>query len=228
MSLRGESEERLIERATRGDQSAVNELLGRYRSKAMDAAMGMCGNADEADDLVQDAYLKAWQSIGTLGLPYSFWPWLRMIMANTWSDKTRAVESGPWLRHYYDPNPYKPQSNTETLIVLAEDEEDQPVSRQLATARRLSGSRVMHSLDGMFEAGLDIACEDLDPARIYERKEDWKNGLARVDDLPEKQRQVCELALKGYTYTEIAEKVGISNGSVRYHMHAARQKLKEL
>lgn len=103
MDLRGESEERLIEQATRGNQAAVNELLSRYRTKALATAIGLCGNADEADDLVQDAYLGAWQNLCAFDSGRPFWPWLKQIMSNAWADKTRAVESGPWLNHYFDP-----------------------------------------------------------------------------------------------------------------------------
>ena len=93
----------LVEKAVGGDGAALNELLARYRDKALDAANGFCDNLDDAEDLVQDTYIKVWQNIASFDAGRPFWPWLRQIMANTWSDKTKAVESGPWLNHYFDP-----------------------------------------------------------------------------------------------------------------------------
>ena len=111
-TLRGEGDEALVRSAVAGDTAALNELLSRYRDKALDAANGCCDNLDEAEDLVQDTYIKVWQTIGTLEKPASFWPWLRQIMTNTWANKNKAVESAPWLSHYYDPI-----EDTEPIII---------------------------------------------------------------------------------------------------------------
>ena len=119
-TLRGEGDETLVENAVAGDCAALNELLARFRPKALDAACGFCDNLDEAEDLVQDTCIKAWQNIGTLGPPFAFWPWLRQIMSNTWADKTKAVESAPWINHYFDPI-----EDTEPVIVSLDSLMDQ-------------------------------------------------------------------------------------------------------
>lgn len=53
--------------------------------------------------------------------------------------------------------------------------------------------------------------------------------MALVDELPDATREVFILyAVEGYTHPEIGEKLGISDGTSKWHLSAARKKLKEL
>jgi RNA polymerase sigma-70 factor (ECF subfamily) len=59
-------------------------------------------------------------------------------------------------------------------------------------------------------------------------KMDYKHLLEQINLLPEATRKVFNLfAIDGYGHKEIGELLGISEGTSKWHVNAARQKLKE-
>lgn len=76
-----------------------------------------------------------------------------------------------------------------------------------------------------------LALEDRDaptPASPLENLY-FEDIIGLVDQLPRATREVFWLyAVEGYTHVEIAEKVGISSGTSKWHLSNARQKLKAL
>ena len=113
--LRGEKEENLVQAAMGGNAPALNELLTRYRDKALDYAHSLADNLAYADDLVQDAYIKVWQNIQTLNQSSSFWPWLRQVIRNSWLERARSATEGPLITCYRDP------ANCNRTVILSLD-----------------------------------------------------------------------------------------------------------
>lgn len=56
-----ETDESLVARIQRGDHEAFAHLVRRHSGLFYSAAYRMCGNADEAEDIVQDSFVKFWQ-----------------------------------------------------------------------------------------------------------------------------------------------------------------------
>lgn len=78
------SEAALIVAAQRRDQAAFGELVKRRQGWARALLRRMCaGNAAEADDLAQDAFMKAWDRMGDLETPAAFAGWFRRIAVTT-------------------------------------------------------------------------------------------------------------------------------------------------
>ena len=75
---------------------------------------------------------------------------------------------------------------------------------------------------------LEAAAPGASPLRETEQAE-LREHLARaMAGLPERQRTVVRLfELEGFTSTEIAQILEIPDGTVRWHLHQARQKLRE-
>ena len=73
----------LVRRTQDGSQEAFDELYQLTRDRAYFVALSVTRNEQDALDIVQDAYLKAWQSIGDLQKPELFTAWLRQITGNT-------------------------------------------------------------------------------------------------------------------------------------------------
>jgi RNA polymerase sigma-70 factor (ECF subfamily) len=57
----------------------------------LQAAVAILGTADEAADAVQDAFVKAYLSIGKLKQPENFGPWLLRIVTNAAISRARTV-----------------------------------------------------------------------------------------------------------------------------------------
>src|SRR3954465_5303783 len=65
-----------------GDTLAFNELVTRYRQRAYAMIFNMVRNEQDAWDLTQDGFLKAWKSIGRFRGQSSFFTWLYRILMN--------------------------------------------------------------------------------------------------------------------------------------------------
>jgi len=84
----------LVSRCQRGDTGAFNELVTRYRGKAYAMIYNMVHNEQDAWDLAQDGFLKAWKSIGRFRGQSSFYTWLYRIMMNVTIDSLRRKQVG--------------------------------------------------------------------------------------------------------------------------------------
>ena len=72
----------LIRRAQQGDSQALSQLVAHYRRAGYRVAMGILHSPEDAEEAVQEAWIKALQGIGALRTPESFGSWLYRIVAN--------------------------------------------------------------------------------------------------------------------------------------------------
>ena len=79
----------LVERSQQGDQSAFAELVRRYQRKAYSLAFGMVHNADDARDVVQDAFVKVHRHLPNFKGDSSFYTWFYRIVVNVGIDHVR-------------------------------------------------------------------------------------------------------------------------------------------
>ncbi|MFD0619106.1 RNA polymerase sigma factor [Paenibacillus sp. GCM10027629] len=82
----------LIERAQQGDHDAFSELVRRHRSNAHAWALGITQDSFMAEDVVQDALLKAFMHLGTLVDVSRFLQWLHTIVRNQAMMSSDAVD----------------------------------------------------------------------------------------------------------------------------------------
>lgn len=79
----------LVRAAQKGDMAAFEELVARHRDKVYARAFSMVRREDEALDLSQDAWVKAWQRIGQFLGDSSFATWMTRIVINLCLDHLR-------------------------------------------------------------------------------------------------------------------------------------------
>lgn len=89
---RSSAESGLVERARLGDVAAFERLLAEHLPRVRRFARSMCGSDADADDLAQDALLKAYASIGAYRLESAFSTWLFRIVRNTCIDHARRAQ----------------------------------------------------------------------------------------------------------------------------------------
>ena len=129
------SEEQLIRRAQQGDNVAFEELLLLHQKKVYNLCLRMSANPDDALDLSQEAFLRAWRSLGQYQFEASFSTWLFRLTSNICIDflrrKKRRQETS--LTESYDdsdegaelsvpdaqPGPEQQAMTNETKIELA-------------------------------------------------------------------------------------------------------------
>jgi len=83
LSLAQASEASLIIASQARDQGAFGELVKRRQGWARALLRRMCNNHAEADDLAQEAFIKAWDNIRNLENPAAFPGWFRRIAVTT-------------------------------------------------------------------------------------------------------------------------------------------------
>jgi RNA polymerase sigma-70 factor, ECF subfamily len=72
----------LIRRATRGDVEAYNLLVSRWEKRVYNYLLRITGHREDALDLTQDVFLKAYQNLRKLDDPARFAPWIYRIAHN--------------------------------------------------------------------------------------------------------------------------------------------------
>lgn len=75
--------------AQRGDMRAFEELVARHRDKVYARAFSMIRNEEDAIDLSQEAWVKAWQRLKQFQGDSSFLTWMTRIVINLCLDKLR-------------------------------------------------------------------------------------------------------------------------------------------
>lgn len=75
-------EARVIARVQQGDADAYDYLVQKYLRRVVSIAWGVVRNAHDAEDLAQEAFVKAYESIGRFRAGEPFGPWIYRIVTN--------------------------------------------------------------------------------------------------------------------------------------------------
>ena len=79
----------LVQRTLAGDQGAFESLVRRYEERAWWAAYHLLGDAEEARDIAQEAFLRAYKALARFDFGMSFYTWLYRIVVNLSIDAMR-------------------------------------------------------------------------------------------------------------------------------------------
>jgi len=99
------SDESLVRKTLEGDSSAFDVLVDKHRGVVHGLCYHLAHNSAEAEDLAQEAFVKAYLNLYSLSEPSKFLSWLRKIAQNVCHD---------WLR--------RQKENTVSLEVIPKDE----------------------------------------------------------------------------------------------------------
>jgi RNA polymerase sigma factor (sigma-70 family) len=169
-----EEEGALVTRALAGDERALGQLLAPHLSRALVLARRIAVSRADAEDLVQDACIRAMEQLDRFTVGRPFGPWFNRVLINLGLNQRRSAK----LR------------STESIE------------------------------DGQFASSTD-------PHRDAESAEIRRRFAEAVDELPPRQRSIVYLfEVDGFSSAEIAEELGISQETVRWHLHAARTTLR--
>ena len=81
---------KLAERAREGDTAAYERLVRLHQAGAFRAAYLVTGDASEAEDAAQEAFVKAYRALGRFRPGAPFRPWLLAIVSNEARNRRRA------------------------------------------------------------------------------------------------------------------------------------------
>lgn len=83
----------LAKRVIEGDSIAFDTLFARHRDTIYAMLLKYTGNSDDVDDLMQEAFMKAYLKIGLYNPKYDFGAWIYTIARNTFVDFSRTRKS---------------------------------------------------------------------------------------------------------------------------------------
>lgn len=69
--------------AQAGDQQSFGKLVQQFQSRIFAIAYGIAGRREDAEDITQDTFIKAYKAIGYLKAGVAFYSWLVRIAVNT-------------------------------------------------------------------------------------------------------------------------------------------------
>jgi RNA polymerase sigma-70 factor, ECF subfamily len=130
----------LVRLALSGDEGAFEELVERNRRAVYRAAYAALGSAADADDVVQDAFVTAYQKLGTFRRESSFKTWLLSIAWRKALDRRKRMTR--WLRMTRSRDQFGEESSLANEVPSPEPSHDaqlscdelQRVLRQLVAA----------------------------------------------------------------------------------------------
>jgi RNA polymerase sigma factor (sigma-70 family) len=168
------SDSDLIEGSIRGDRRMQRELYNRFAPKMYGVCLRYAANAEEAEDILQEGFIKVFKKAGSFRGEGSFEGWIRRIFVNT------AIE------HY------------RKKIYL------QPITEHEAS-----------TVEGKYLSVLDSLAE--------------KDIIKLVQQLSPGYRTVFNMyVVEGYTHKQIAEQLGISEGTSKSQLSRAKQILQDM
>ena len=86
------SELELVKQCQAGCSEAFDQLVSRYRTRVFGMIYNMVHNEQDAWDLAQDSFVKAWKSIGRFRGRSSFYTWIYRIVMNVTIDWLRKKQ----------------------------------------------------------------------------------------------------------------------------------------
>ncbi len=168
-----DAEHAWVERARAGDSAAFELLYQRHGGRTYALCVRLCADPTRARELAHDAFVRAWERLGSFRGDAAFGTWLHRLTVNVVLEAARRDQ------------------RRRARVEVADD----PADLELAASR------------------------DSDPLVRMQLEE-------AIAALPPNARMVFVLHdVEGYSHQEIAERMELAAGTVRAHLHRARQLL---
>jgi RNA polymerase sigma-70 factor (ECF subfamily) len=194
-----------IERCRKGETDAFAELVRRYMRMACVMAYGYVKDEHLANDMAQEAFLKAFRSLAGLKKPEQFGAWLGGIVRSVCIDKIRK-EKGRGDAAGKNPRPA--EVSLESL---------------LEGCGSLSASP-----DGDIAAADPRPSDFASPPAALDTHALRRAVLEKINELPEDYRQALLLRhIQDFSYEEMRKMLNVSYSSLAAKLFRARQALKE-
>lgn len=180
-----QQERDLILLAKEGNEDAFERLVLAHQKKVYNLALRMTGNAEDACDLSQEAFLRVFKGLANFEMESSFSTWIYRLTSNACIDFLRK----------------KKRQETVSLVFL-DDNGD--------------------------ERYLELPDERYEPEYLAGQMETKEEVTRAIGSLEVEYRQALVLReLNGCSYAEIAEIMGIKEGTVKSRIFRAREQMKK-
>lgn len=152
----GSTDQAVVERVIRGDVDAFSILVNRYQDRIYSVALNYVSNPEDAVDVAQDAFVKAYNKLGSFDRASAFYTWLYRIAINTAIDFIRKRKSRPAESlddEKYSETGFEPESKDPSVDpekVAARREQARTLKAAIGTlSDKLRTVVVLHDVEGL-------------------------------------------------------------------------------
>ena len=157
-------EREIIERVLAGDNDAFGVLVERYQSKVYNLALRMTGSEDDAADMAQETFLRAWRSLPAFQFESAFSTWLFRMTHNICIDHLRSKKRKPTVSLTMQDD-----GGEETAQLDLPDPGPDPEQSLLQSEERTLVARALQALPADYREILTLrAIDDLSYQKIAE------------------------------------------------------------
>lgn len=215
---RDPTEREWVDRARAGDRAAFAELVRRHRAKALGLAGSLTRDPFLAEDIVQEALIRAFLHLGTLTDAGRFMPWLHRIVRNQAYMKLRR--GGPYGKE----RPFASLGGEGERSAAGSDAGS--ASSGSTRDRAVDWSDIDNILYHLADAASEEARRRHDPAECLMRKEMFEGIRLLVGCLTKRERGIFEARFfRELPPEEIAALFGTTTANVYNSLSRSRAKL---
>ncbi len=126
------ADEELVRASLAGDEGAFRDLMERYKRRAFGVALGIVETPDEAQDVVQDAFVKAYYKLKEFRFGSNFYTWFYRLLVNQAIDRWRKMSRSPTVS--FDDAWVSGETSEPEAMVYPKTPEELAGNRELAEA----------------------------------------------------------------------------------------------
>src|SRR5579862_4831899 len=185
----------LVRRVQRGDKGAFDALVLKYQHKLVKLVMRYVRNPAEAEDIAQEAFIKAYRALPQFRGDSAFYTWLYRIAINTAKNAVVSRDRSPdATEESYDMQGRMKDSETPEGLVLTDEIRSTVNAAIEALPEDLKTAIVLRELDGLsyeeIAAAMDCPVGTV-RSRIFRAREAidrrlrevFEGGLGRAEDM---------------------------------------------
>ncbi len=94
--MEGPSDRSLVLQTRQGDDEAYGDLVSRHQNPVFNVCYRLMGERREAEDMSQDAFIRAYERLDTFDVERPFGPWIRRVATNVCLNRIKKFKPGQY------------------------------------------------------------------------------------------------------------------------------------
>jgi len=157
----------LVEQCRKGDMQAFGSLVAKYQDRVFNAILRMCGDTHDAEELAQEAFLKALERMASFRGQSGFYTWLFRIAVNLTISQRRHERRLRFQSLSGGPDGFDPAQGDGLTVAAAGRREPGPEAAAMAADESRRVLQALDELDDDFRVVVVLRdVEDMDYAEI--------------------------------------------------------------
>jgi len=150
------SDQAIVERVIAGDVEAFSVLVERYQDRVYSAVLNYVSDPDDAVDITQEAFVKAYSKLSSFDSASALYTWLYRIAINTAIDhlrkrksrRTESLDDDKYTEVGYEPMSRDPSADPDRMLIKSEQQ--RALRKAISSlSDKLRSVAVLHDVEGL-------------------------------------------------------------------------------